>query len=60
MHRVTEYPLAQNCRISLNKPYLIFPDFQTFRPLGLLLAVVVTEERTCFCVHTVVPANAEK
>ena len=39
MRRVTEYPLAQNWRISLNKPYLIFPDFQTFRPLRLLLAV---------------------
>ena len=58
MHRVTEYPLAQNCRISLNKPYLIFPDFQTFRPLRLLLAVgcwLLQKE-----VHTVVPANTEK
>ena len=60
MHRVTEYPLAQNCRIPLNKPYLIFPDFQTFRPLVCCWLLVVTEERTCFCVHTVVPANTEK
>ena len=30
---------SKNWRISLNKPYLIFPDFQTFRPLGFLLAV---------------------